>query len=120
MLVGRLWRGGSRFECIGVKTGSRKGGGIVKEGSPPPRAATYAVSRLAITRIAVALMLIVPVAPALSEPTARGEDAVRCAAVEAEKLCLVSPALDVPVHVAVTIETAPEPAGDREEALIEL
>jgi organic hydroperoxide reductase OsmC/OhrA len=54
------------------------------------------------------------------ETTAKGEDAVRCAAAEAEKLCLVSPALEVPVHVAVTVETTPEPAGEREGALIEL
>ena len=52
------------------------------------------------------------------ETTAKGEDAVRRAAAEAEKLCLVTPALDVPVHVAVTIEIAHEPAGRRERAPI--
>jgi organic hydroperoxide reductase OsmC/OhrA len=39
------------------------------------------------------------------ETTAEGEDAVRRAAADAETRCLVSNALDVPVHIAVTIET---------------
>jgi hypothetical protein len=38
------------------------------------------------------------------ETTAEGEEAVRCAAAEAESRCLISHALDVPVHVAVTID----------------
>jgi organic hydroperoxide reductase OsmC/OhrA len=40
-----------------------------------------------------------------------GEDAVRSAAVEAERACLVSHALDVPVHIAVTIEPVDGPAA---------
>jgi organic hydroperoxide reductase OsmC/OhrA len=39
------------------------------------------------------------------ETTVDGEDAVRRAADETEQRCLVSLALDVPVHIAVTIET---------------
>jgi organic hydroperoxide reductase OsmC/OhrA len=53
------------------------------------------------------------------ETTPRGEDRVRRAAAEAERCCLVSHALDVPVHIAVTIETVPEPAAKHEPALIE-
>ncbi|HEY7602950.1 MAG TPA: OsmC family protein [Gaiellaceae bacterium] len=41
-----------------------------------------------------------------------GEDAVRQAAAEAERRCLVSAALDVPVHVAVTVEEVAEPTGE--------
>jgi organic hydroperoxide reductase OsmC/OhrA len=44
------------------------------------------------------------------ETTPGGEDSVRRAAEEAERCCLVSLALDVPVHVAVRIEAVPEPA----------
>jgi organic hydroperoxide reductase OsmC/OhrA len=54
------------------------------------------------------------------ETTPRGEDSVRRAAAEAERCCLVSHALEVPVHIAVTIETVPEPAEKQEPALIEL
>jgi organic hydroperoxide reductase OsmC/OhrA len=46
------------------------------------------------------------------ETTPDGEDAVRRAAAEAERCCLVRRALDVPVHVAVTVETIRE--QDRE------
>ena len=38
-----------------------------------------------------------------------GEDAVRAAAAEAESRCFVSDALDVPVHIAVTIEVGVGP-----------
>ena len=43
------------------------------------------------------------------ETTPESEDAVRRAAAEAERRCLVSHALDVPVHIAVTIETVAGP-----------
>ena len=36
------------------------------------------------------------------------EDAVRHAAAEAERSCLVSHAVDVPVHIAITIKTVAE------------
>ena len=39
------------------------------------------------------------------ETSRGGEDAVRRAAAEAERACLVSHALDVPVHIAVTIQS---------------
>jgi organic hydroperoxide reductase OsmC/OhrA len=53
---------------------------------------------------------------AVLETTPDGEDAVRRAATEAERCCLVRRALDVPVHVAVSIETTPEPGrGARAE-----
>jgi organic hydroperoxide reductase OsmC/OhrA len=39
------------------------------------------------------------------ETTPEGEDRIRGAAAEAERCCLVSRALDVPVHVAVTVES---------------
>ncbi len=49
------------------------------------------------------------------ETTPKGEDAVRRAAAEAEKRCLVSHALDVPVHIAVTIEVVGPPDKPTEE-----
>ena len=45
------------------------------------------------------------------ETTPGREEEVRHAAEEAERHCLVSGALDVPVHVAVTVEEIPEPVG---------
>jgi organic hydroperoxide reductase OsmC/OhrA len=42
-----------------------------------------------------------------------GEDSVRRAAAEAEQACLVSHALDVPVHIAVKVESVGAPAGTR-------
>ncbi len=46
------------------------------------------------------------------ETTGEGEDAVRRAAAEAERRCLVSHALDVPVHIAVTIEVVAGPTDE--------
>ena len=42
------------------------------------------------------------------ETVAGGEDAVRSAAESAEARCLISQALDVPVHVAVSVKTVAE------------
>src|SRR5262245_442531 len=49
------------------------------------------------------------------ETTAGGEEAVRRAAVEAERRCLIGHALGVPVHIAVTIDAAGGRAGERTE-----
>jgi osmotically inducible protein OsmC len=54
------------------------------------------------------------------ETTPGGEESVRQAAAEAERSCLVSRALDVPVHIAVTVTVVSERAGERKPALIEL
>jgi organic hydroperoxide reductase OsmC/OhrA len=48
---------------------------------------------------------------AVLETASGGEDSVRRAAAEAERACLVSYALDVPVHIAVTIESVGGPAA---------
>jgi organic hydroperoxide reductase OsmC/OhrA len=51
------------------------------------------------------------------ETTPEGEDAIRRAVTDAQQCSLVSRALDVPVHVGVTIQTIPENVAVRFEAV---